>query len=581
MSLDAFPPLLIHLLNHLWQSTIFAVLAAVLTLLLKGARARTRYWIWLASALKFFVPFSLVVLVGSRIPWRTAHAAAEHAWPSALVQALQPVPASAISISASFYASPEKHDLLPLFLSVVWACGFLIVLGLWSRRWRHIRAIVRRASPCELPLPLPALSSPALLEPAVFGIVKPVLLLPERLLTRLTAKELQAIYAHELCHVRHRDNLAAAAHMLLEAIFWFHPLVWWLERKLIAERERACDEEVLRSGNCPQDYAEGILAVCRFCLASPMPCAAGVSGADLRKRIETIMSERLGQELNTPKKLLLAMAGVMAIAVPVAIGLLNVPSSRAAQRETFEVVSIKLTNPAEQYMSVGGTRGNFSARGISPKMLIVNAYDVHQFQVTGGPNWLDSVHYDIEAKADDAESKDYLTTNHDQLRLAQAKRLARLQALLADRFKLKVHRLTKELPAYALVIAKHGPKLQPSKDKNDQSRYGMRMGPGMLNGNQLSMEALTANLSNVLGSIVIDKTGLTGNYDLALTWKPDEHRANPLTSDDTSKQTEGTSEEKGPSLFTAVQEQLGLKLVPQKGPVEVLVIDHIEKPSPN
>jgi beta-lactamase regulating signal transducer with metallopeptidase domain len=103
------------------------------------------------------------------------------------------------------------------------------------------------------------LSSASFFEPGVFGVFRPVLLLPDGIATELDAEELQAILAHELCHVRRRDNLATMMHMVVEAMFWFHPLVWWLGARLMEERERACDEEVLRSGSEPEAYAEGIL----------------------------------------------------------------------------------------------------------------------------------------------------------------------------------------------------------------------------------------------------------------------------------------------------------------------------------
>ena len=126
-------------------------------------------------------------------------------------------------------------------------------------------------------------------EPAVAGIVRPVLLVPDGIEGWLSTAQLRAVLAHEPCHVRRRDNLKAALHMVVESLFWFHPLVWWLETRLIAERERACDEEVLADGNKATDYAEGIVRVCQNYLESPLRCAAGVGGGDLARRIESIL----------------------------------------------------------------------------------------------------------------------------------------------------------------------------------------------------------------------------------------------------------------------------------------------------
>jgi beta-lactamase regulating signal transducer with metallopeptidase domain len=118
----------------------------------------------------------------------------------------------------------------------------------------------------DLAASIKVMSSSALLEPAVFGIFRPVLLLPEGITAHLTPTQLEAIFAHELCHIRRRDNLMTALHMVAEAVFWFYPLVWWLGARLIDERERACDEAVVQSGNEPRVYAEAILEVCKFYL---------------------------------------------------------------------------------------------------------------------------------------------------------------------------------------------------------------------------------------------------------------------------------------------------------------------------
>src|SRR5437773_11545961 len=139
--------------------------------------------------------------------------------------------------------------------------------------------------------PAEMFSSRTSLEPGIFGIARPVLIWPEKLSERLEDAHLDAILAHEVWHVRRRDNLAAAVHMVVEAIFWFHPLVWWLGSKLVEERERACDEEVLALGGERQVYAESILKVCEFCVGSPLACVGGVSGADLTKRIAYIVTK--------------------------------------------------------------------------------------------------------------------------------------------------------------------------------------------------------------------------------------------------------------------------------------------------
>ena len=193
-------------------------------------------------------------------------------------------------------------------------------------------------------MPVEVRSSPGLLEPGVVGFLRPILLLPEGIAERLTPRQLEAVLAHELCHVRRRDNLTSAIHMIVEAVFWFHPLVWWIGARLVDERERACDEAVLRLGSEPQVYAEGILNVCKIYVESPLRCVSGVTGSDLKKRIQAILTGRVAGELNFAKRVALTVAGIAALALPVIVGIVNAPAIRAqssAGTPRFEVASIK------------------------------------------------------------------------------------------------------------------------------------------------------------------------------------------------------------------------------------------------
>jgi hypothetical protein len=162
---------------------------------------------------------------------------------------------------------------------------------------------------------------PARFEPGVFGIFRPVLLLPEDIARRLSPAQLQAVLAHELCHARRRDNLAMAIHMSVEALFWFHPLVWFIKARLIEEQERACDEEVLRLGSDPKVYAESILKICEYYVTSPLICVAGIAGSNLKKRIEDIMKNRVALRLSLGRSLLLAATAISALAGPIIIGI--------------------------------------------------------------------------------------------------------------------------------------------------------------------------------------------------------------------------------------------------------------------
>ena len=162
-----------------------------------------------------------------------------------------------------------------------------------------------------------------------------------------------------------------------------------------------------------------------------------------------------------------------------------------------------------------------------------------------------------------------------------------LQTLLADRFKLTTHRTTKELPIYSLVVAKGGSKLHEANSGEIKGPDGRPEPPGSsligfrsgeLTGQNLEMDQLARLLTEQTGRTVVDNTGLKGNYDLTLNWTPDQIAPNGLAGGGPDS---STSSEPGPSIFTAIQEQLGLKLQSQKGPVEILVIDHVERPSEN
>ncbi len=172
-------------------------------------------------------------------------------------------------------------------------------------------------------------SSKSLFEPGVFGILSPKLLLPEGIRNRLSESQLNAIFTHELVHIRWRDNLTAACHMFVQAVFWFHPLVWWIGNRLIEERELACDEAVVQAGAEPEDYAQGILNVCKSYLESPLVCVSGITGADLKRRVVRIVTNQVSRRLDLGRKLLLTATGVFAVAAPVTFGLLHVSQAQA------------------------------------------------------------------------------------------------------------------------------------------------------------------------------------------------------------------------------------------------------------
>ena len=288
---------LLPLANHLWQSTLFAIAVWLITLTLRKNRAAIRHRLWLAASVKFLVPFSLLAGIGSHFQWETSVTTPPAV--SMIVETIsQPFSASGPSVVPPGKTSAPQASRIRAVLIGVWICGIAASLFWWLFRWQQVRRAVRLAAPSDLDGPVKVLYGPARFEPGVFGVFRPVLLLPEGIAQRLSPAQLQAVLAHELCHVRRRDNLAMAIHMVVEALFWFHPFVWFIKARLIEEQERACDEEVLRLGGDPQVYAESILRICEFYLTSPLICVSGIAGSNLKKRIEDIMRNRVALKLS-------------------------------------------------------------------------------------------------------------------------------------------------------------------------------------------------------------------------------------------------------------------------------------------
>jgi bla regulator protein BlaR1 len=270
---------------------------------------------------------------------------------------------------------------------------------------------------------------------------------------------------------------------------------------------------------------------------------------------------------NLVKIFLLATIAAM-VAAPSASAQTSTLQTPAASepRPVFDVATIKPSAPSMTYaLYEAAAPGDLRLSGFTVRELILNAYGLLPFQLTGEPAWADSQRYDITAKViDDStdENVNRFVREHGTSRATAAITVSklRLQSLLADRFQLEVHMTTKEMPIYALVIAKNGPKF------HSHSESPFRIGPGLIEGHGVSMDVLIANLSFELDHILIDKTGLTGTYDIALKWTPDDASASNWSA---------------PSLRTALEEQLGLKIESQKGPVKVLVVDRVARPSSN
>jgi hypothetical protein len=220
----------------------------------------------------------------------------------------------------------------------VWGLGTFAIVFRWLLRWRKLRGALAEASDTVIG-GVTVRTAPTALEPGLFGIFKPVIVLPQGIEERLSPVEMSAVLAHEVCHRAHRDNLWAAIHMLVEALFWFHPLVWWLGARLNHEREQACDEAVVAAGQAPDIYAESILKVCKLYVHSPLACVSGVSCADLKERLERIVAEKMALPLGLLRKALLAGLAAVSLIVPLSAGLLLVARAVEAQPQVQPAIT--------------------------------------------------------------------------------------------------------------------------------------------------------------------------------------------------------------------------------------------------
>jgi bla regulator protein blaR1 len=599
-----------HLFAHLGQSTLCGLVAALLALALRRNRASARYWIWFAASAKFLIPFALLAWLGTLMPHRPAPRPVPPRLVAAVEQFSQPL-ALSLPPGGPTLVPKASHNYLTLIALAAWALGFAVVAAFWTLRWKRVHALRRQARPVTLPsgveISVPIMSAPDLLEPGVFGVLRPVLLLPEGIADRLDRTQLDAILAHESCHIRRKDNLTAAIHMAVQAIFWFHPLTWWIGARLIDEREKACDEEVLGLGYKPGIYAESILAICKLYLESPLACVSGVTGSDLKKRIEAIMKNRLALSLSFGKKLALSTAGIAAVAAPLAVGILlaqDEPDWQAAAggKMAFEVASVravKIPSPTPPTFPLDNRDGFAPGGHFFASFPLWNyisfAYKLSpneeerrgamaQLAESLGNNW-----YDIEAQAPGNPTK-------DQMRLM-------MQSLLAERFKLAIHFETRTVPVFALTLVqpgKIGPSLRPHAegppcpDSYTPRAYGPpipnevfpsncgvastqnRNGVAFVGSRNTTVPLLadaiysTGVLAEEIDKPVVDQTGLNGRFDFTVEYLPGINVYSETPPPDSP----------GP-LLSAVRGQLGLRLTPSIGTVKTLIIDHVEKPSEN
>ena len=502
------------IINHLWQSTLFAIAVAVLAQTLRNNQARTRYWLWIAASVKFLIPFSLLIALGSRVEVPRT--------PISDVAAVQIMTSFS---PAPLMPTPVQHASTPWWpkvLVAVWTIGAILLLARWLAKWLSIRAVLRGAVRLPVPAPIPVPSANTAIEPGLFMIFRPVLLLPEGIIHRW-------------------DNVTAALHMVVETLFWFHPLVWWIGARLVEEREVACDEAVLNDGRQPEIYVQSILTECKFYLASP-----------------------LSAQLTPVPKSMLACACFVALAVPLAVGILAGQSESVSLDYKYEVASIRPNTSQSGSSRTHTDESGLRATNVTLLNLILSAYNVRQFQISGGAAWIKTDRFDITAKNDVAADDLVKQANPALIAKANLKERSRMRNLLAERFQLKLREETKELPIYALIVDKGGHKLKLSTNGKRGMNTSGNKGDVTMRGDGISTKSMAVALSSYVGRPVLDETGLSELFDFEMNWSDDS-----------------VQDASNPSIFTALREKLGLKLESKKGPVVTYVIERAEKPSGN
>lgn len=425
--------------------------------------------------------------------------------------------------------------------------------------------------------PVRLLVSALVQTPAVVGWLRPVVLVPVGALAGLPAAQVEALLLHELAHMRRHDYLVNILQSMAESLLFYHPAVWWISGHIRAEREHCCDDVAVSIAGDAFTYACALAQLEAYRPAHPAAAMAANGGS---------LAGRIARLLGRPRPSVRGGLGPGALAA--ALLLLAAAYGLFAQsgaRPAFQVASVKrgpvyADDPTHHPMGGGYQPGGRLHMVNMPLIdLIQFAYADHdsphwlplpRYLVVGGPAWADTDGYDIDAKPESP-------VDPKQMWLMT-------QTLLADRFKLVLHRETRQLPVYVLQVAKGGPKLPPAKPAECLSfppgtpphhvpgkvDCGYVSGPGgespagplHIWGRKAHVSDLARELTFTLGRPVLDQTGFSGEFDVNLTYYPDQSS-------------------QGPTLFEALQEQLGLKLTATKGPVEVLVIDHAQRPTPN
>jgi uncharacterized protein (TIGR03435 family) len=420
--------------------------------------------------------------------------------------------------------------------------------------------------------------------PSVIGWLRPLILLPPATVMGLTTTQLDAVLAHELAHIRRHDYLVNIFQMIAETLLFYHPAVWWVSRRLRIERELCCDDEAVRLSGDATAYAKALVTMAKLHVPA---MAMGSTGSSLTDRVRRLLGA------GRPESNRSAALGVVALAVMfVTTSFASVSAQQKPLR--FEVASVRPTaTDVRGYDSIGFLPGGVAqATRASIGNLIAAAYGIHHRFVDGASDAIQKLlgeRFAIEAKANTSAlpptAATYMATQRAEGRVMREM----LKTLLAERFKLRAHFERHEFPIYELKIASGGHKLTPAaRSCEPQSAEeaikdlcgGMGGGPaGGLRIRDGEITSLVMMLSSLLDHVVVDRTGITGRFDIDLPpWNPG--LPGPARLPAPGQQPEAEPDPNAPSIFTVLQ-QHGLRLEATRGLLDILVVDHVERPTPN
>ncbi len=539
------------LVHFFWQGLLIAILYAAARRSMARASSPQARYLLACGALAAMMAAPLVT-------WelmRPSEASPEAIYSVRSTAAAAPTPRIVTSIalpdSVRATVSGVQPERFLLWVVIVWFVGAVVF---WIRlagglvvtaRMRSM--LVRRAPPewqetlkelgarVGLSRPVHLLVSALVEAPTVVGWLRPVVLVPVGALSGLPAEHLEALLLHELAHIRRHDYLINMLQGVAESLLFYHPAVWWVSGHIRAEREHCCDDVVVSISRDPLTYARA-LAQLESCRPAHFGAAIGANSGALANRIARLLGR------SRPAVHTAVGPGSVAVAIllgAAAYGLF----AQSSARPTFAVASVKRSaftgfNPHQPMGGGYQPGGRLHLVNLPLIGLIQFAYADHDSshwaplrpsQVAGGPAWAKTDGYNIEAKPE-AETD----PKHMWLML---------QTLLADRFRLRLHRETRELPAYDLQLANGGPKLPSPKDVGCVSfppgtpphpvpgkvdcgyvagPFGSQAGRLHIEGSKVHMADLIRELASVLDRPVLDQTGFTGEFDLRLTFSPDE-----------------------------------------------------------